>query len=248
MAFAMLGVKSFGEAEFWLTLVKVIAIIAFFLCAILISSGVIGGQKIGFRYYKDPGPFANGVKGIFEIFVFAALQYSGTEMIGLTAGESSNPARDVPKAIRTVLWRIVGFFLGGVFFLTIVVPWNDPNLLSASSKTAQSPFVIAFTRVGATAGAHVVNAVILITILSAINSAIYVGSRTLYGLAEQGQAPRIFRKTNAQGVPVYALVAFNSIGFLSLLNLSAGAGEIYTWVISITGVATFITCKLKWGF
>ncbi|KAL6359820.1 hypothetical protein LRP88_07244 [Fusarium phalaenopsidis] len=228
--------------EFWLALIKVIAILAFFLCAILITSGAIGGEKMGFKFYHDPGPFADGVKGVFKIFTFAALMYSGTEMIGLTAGESKNPAKDVPKAVKSVLWRIVGIFLLGIFFLTLTVPYNDPNLLSAKSKTARSPFVIAFTRVGATAGAHAINAVILITMFSAINSALYVGSRTLYGLAVEGLAPKIFAWTNSRGVPAYSLVLMNLIGFLSLLNLSSGAGVVYTWIISMTGVATFITC------
>ncbi|KAJ0328447.1 hypothetical protein COL922a_013213 [Colletotrichum nupharicola] len=247
LAFTLLGVKSFGEAEFWLALVKILAIFAFFLCTILITSGVLGGEKIGFKFYHDPGAFADGAKGVFKVFVFAALQYSGTEMIGLTAGESANPARDVPKAVKSVLWRICGIFLLGIFFLTITVPYNDPNLLSATSKTARSPFVIAFTRVGANAGAHVVNAIILVTMFSAINAALCEGSRMLYGLAQEGQAPKTFAWTNKNGVPVVSLVVMNLIGFLSLLNLSSGAGVVYTWIISITGVATFITSP-AWRF
>lgn len=243
MSFALLGVWAFGEAEFWLALLKVLAIAIFFLCAILISSGVIGGQKIGFKYYEDPGPFTNGVKGVFEIFVFAALQYSGTEMIGLTAGESQNPNKDIPKAVKSIIWRIVVIFLGGIFFLTITVPSNDPNLLSESSKTASSPFVIAFNHVGARKGADAVNAVILLTIFSAVNSAVYVGSRTLYGLAKEGAAPKMFLYTVRGGIPIVALVFFHLLGFLSFLNLSSSAGVVYTWVISMTGVATFITCQ-----
>ncbi|PPJ60301.1 hypothetical protein CBER1_01297 [Cercospora berteroae] len=183
MAFTFLGVKSFGEAEFWLASIKVLFIVIFFICAILISTGVIGGEKIGFKFYRDAGPFADGVKGVCKIFVFAALQYSGTEMVGLIAGESANPGKDVPKAVKSVVWRIVVIFLGGIFFLAITVPFNDPNLLNAANKTARSPFVIAFTRVGVNAGAHAVNAVIVITILSAVNAALYAGSRTLYSLA-----------------------------------------------------------------
>lgn len=164
-------------------------------------------------------------------------------MIGLTAGESKNPAKDIPSAVKSVLWRIVVIFLGGIFFLTITVPYNDPNLLHAGSKSARSPFVIAFTRVGVNAGAHAVNAAILITIFSAINGALYVGSRTLYGLSAQGQGPAIFAKTNGRGVPLYAYIFMNAIGFLSLLDLSAGAGTLYQWIFNMTGVATFITCK-----
>ncbi|KAK7228074.1 hypothetical protein V2G26_000244 [Clonostachys chloroleuca] len=241
MLFQFLGIKSFGEAEFWLALIKVLSIAAFFLCAILITTGVIGGEKIGFKFYQDPGAFANGPKGVFEIFVFAALQYSGSEMVGLTAGESANPSRDVPKAVKSVIWRIVVIFLGGIFFLTLTVPFNHPDLLNPKNKTASSPFVIAFTRVGAYAGAHTINAIIVVTILSAVNSALYVGSRTLVGLASQGQAPKILAWTNSRGVPVYSVVIMNLIGFLSLLNLSAGAGKFYTWVVTMTGVATFIT-------
>ncbi|KAH0365124.1 amino acid permease-like protein, partial [Aureobasidium melanogenum] len=241
LAFTFLGVWAFGEVEFWLSLAKVIFIVAFFISAILISTGGIGGEEIGFKFYNDPGPFANGVKGVFEVFVFAALQYSGTEMIGLTAGESTNPARDVPKAVKSVLWRIVVIFIGGIFFLTITVPYNDSNLLHAGSKTARSPFVIALTRVGANAGGSVVNAVILVTIFSAINGSLYVGSRTLYGLAVESKAPKILAWTNKRGVPVPALVSMNLIGFLSLLNPAAGAGTVYQRIVNMTGVATFIT-------
>lgn len=243
MTFSLLGVWAFGEAEFWLALTKVLAIAAFFICSILISTGVIGHRKIGFKYYHDPGPFNNnGAKGIFQIFVFAALQYSGTEMIGLTAGESRNPSKDIPKAVRSIIWRIVVIFLGGIFFLTITVSASDPDLLGRSAKTASSPFVIAFVRAGEMGGADAINAIILVSIFSAVNSALYVGSRTLYGLAKEGAAPKIFMYTLKNGVPIVALVTFHLVGFFSLLNLSSGAGRVYTWVTSMTGVATFITC------
>jgi amino acid transporter len=181
---------------------------------------------------------------VFQTFIFAALQYSGTEMIGLSAGESDNPSTDVPKAVKNILiWRIIGIFLGGAFFITIAVPWNDSNLLHAGSKTASSPFVIAFTRIGIHAGAHVVNGIVLITLFSAINGTLYVGSRTLYGLAEEKAAPRIFLYTTKQGVPLVALITINLIGFVSLTSLSSGAGTVYVWIISMIGLATFITCK-----
>jgi amino acid transporter len=248
LGFALLGVRVFGETEFWFTLAKLLALAAFFLCAILISTGVIGGEKIGFKYYHDPGPFGGSTESVFQVFVFAALQYSGTEMVGLSAGESNNPSKDVPKAVKNILiWRIIGIFLGGVFFVNIAVPWNDPNLLHAGSKTASSPFVIAFTRAGIDAGAHVVNAIILVTLFSALNGTLYVGSRTLYGLAQEGAAPRIFLYTTNKGVTIVALVTINLIGFLSLLNLSSGAGTIYAWIVSMIGLATFITCKYRFS-
>ncbi|OCF32138.1 hypothetical protein I316_06294 [Kwoniella heveanensis BCC8398] len=244
LAFSYLGVLAFGEAEFALTLMKLLFIGAFFLCSILITTAAIGSQgKIGFKFYNDPGAFADGVSGVFKVFVFAALQYSGTEMIGLTAGESANPARDVPKAVRFVFWRVLVVFLGGIFFLSLCVPWNDPTLLSGANKTARSPFVISFVNAGLPRGGDAVNAIIIITILSALNGALYVSSRTVSALAHQQQAPKFLGHINKRGVPTYALIFCNLFGFISLLNLSSGAGHVYDWLVNITGVATFIT----WG-
>ena len=122
MTSSLLGIWVFGEAEFWLSLTKVLAIAAFFIRSILISTGVIGHRKIDFSYYPDPCPFNNnGAQGVFQIFVFAALQYSGTYMIGLTAGESRSPSKDIPKAVRSIIWRIVVIFLGEIYFLMITV-------------------------------------------------------------------------------------------------------------------------------
>nr|XP_019050070.1 hypothetical protein I302_00491 [Kwoniella bestiolae CBS 10118]OCF29000.1 hypothetical protein I302_00491 [Kwoniella bestiolae CBS 10118] len=228
----------------FLTATKLIFIFAFFVCSILITSGAIGNQgKVGFKYYNDPGAFADGVTGVFKVFVFAALQYSGTEMIGLTAGESANPARDVPKAVRFVFWRVLVVFLGGIFFLSLCVPWNDPGLLSGTSKTARSPFVISFVNAGLPRGGDAVNAIIIVTILSALNGALYVSSRCVSALAHEQKAPKFLGHINKRGVPTYALVFCNLFGFISLLNLSSSAGHVYSWLVNITGVATFIT----WG-
>ncbi|WVQ83832.1 hypothetical protein IAT38_005976 [Cryptococcus sp. DSM 104549] len=242
LSFSYLGVLAFGEAEFVVTAVKLLFILAFFICSILITSGAIGNQGVvGFKFYHDPGAFADGAAGVFKVFVFAALQYSGTEMIGLTAGESRDPARDVPKAIRFVFWRVLIIFLGGIFFLSLCVPWNDPTLLSGTSKTARSPFVIAFVNAGLPRGGDAINAIIIVTIVSALNGALYVSSRCICALANEGKAPKVLGKINQRGVPWVALLLCNAFGFLSLLNLSSSAGEVYQWIVNITGVATFIT-------
>ncbi|KAL1405767.1 hypothetical protein Q8F55_007440 [Vanrija albida] len=245
MCLVMLGVGTFGEVEFAITAVKLLFIVAFFLCSVLISSGAIGSQgPVGFKYYRDPGPFSNGVVGVFKVFVYAANLYAGSEMIGLTAGESVNPARDVPKAIKMVFWRIIIVFIGGIFFVSLCVPWNDPNYLSASSKTARSPFVIAFMRAGLPRGGDVVNAVIVITIISAINGSLYVSSRNLTAMAHEGKAPKWMGKTTKWGVPWVALLIGNLLGLLALLNLSSSAGHVYTWLVNISGVGVFITWSL----
>ncbi|KAM0751215.1 general amino acid permease AGP3 [Meredithblackwellia eburnea MCA 4105] len=240
LGFGMLGVRAFGEFEFYLTAAKILFILAFFLCSILISSGAIGNQgPIGFKYYQDPGAF-NGVAGLFKVFVFAALQYSGTEMIGITAGESARPDRDVPKAVRFVFWRVLIIFVFGIFFLNLVVPWNDPSLLHGASKTARSPFVIAFVRAGLGPGADVVNCIVILTVFSALNGALYVTSRCVAGLAADGMAPKFLGWINRFGVPWTALIFANLFGFICLLNRIAGAAVVYSWIVNISGVATFI--------
>ncbi|GFZ48499.1 hypothetical protein JCM24511_06247 [Saitozyma sp. JCM 24511] len=237
LGFSYLGVLAFGEAEFFITMAKILFILAFFVCSILLSSGAIGeGPPIGFEYYRNPGAFADGVAGVFK-------QYSGTEMIGLTAGESANPARDVPRAVKFVFWRVLVIFLGGIFFLSLCVPYNDPTLLSGTSKTARSPFVIAFVRRNLPRGGDAINAIIIVTIVSALNGALYVSSRCIAALSAEGRAPAILGKINKRGVPWTALIFCNLFGFISLLNLSSSAGQLYSWLVNITGVATFIT----WG-
>lgn len=103
----MLGVLAYGEVEFWLSLIKVISITIFFIVAIVISAGGIGGEKIGFKYWKDPGAFADGINGVAKTFVIAGTLYAGTEMVGVAAGEAGNPSKAVPRAIKQVFWRIL---------------------------------------------------------------------------------------------------------------------------------------------
>lgn len=107
LSLSMLGVLAYGEVEFWLSLIKVISITIFFIVAIVISAGGIGPQKIGFKYWNDPGAFADGINGVARTFVIAGTLYAGTEMVGITAGEAGNPGRAVPRAIRQVFWRIL---------------------------------------------------------------------------------------------------------------------------------------------
>lgn len=107
LSLSMLGVLAYGEVEFWLSLIKVVSITIFFIVAIAISAGGIGGENIGFKYWKDPGAFADGTNGVARTFVIAGTLYAGTEMVGVAAGEAENPTKAVPRAIRQVFWRIL---------------------------------------------------------------------------------------------------------------------------------------------
>jgi amino acid transporter len=240
ISLSMLGVLAYGEVEFWLCLIKVISISVFFVLAIAISSGGIGPQKIGFKYWNDPGAFADSINGVARTFVIAGTLYAGTEMVGITAGESANPRRAVPRAINQVFWRILIFYIGMMFFIGILIPYSDPRLLGKGSKTAASPLTIALLDAQIAPAAHLINALIVISVLSAGNSSLYVASRTITHMARNGMAPKLLGMTDKRGVPWAALLFTNVFACISFLSQSSSAGTLYNALITLSGVATFI--------
>ncbi|KAI1631486.1 amino acid permease [Biscogniauxia mediterranea] len=241
---SLLGIVFYGEMEFYLACWKLICVVGGFLVAILVNTGAIGGEYIGFRYWRDPGVVANGISGFGKTFVLAAVYYCGTEMLALTAAESKNPKKDLPKAIRQTFWRILVIFLGLVFFAGILVPYNSSKLLTATSKSAQSPWTIALVQAGWDGAGNLVNVVMITAQFSSVNSAIYVASRSLVALAVNGRAPRLFAKTTNNGVPVNAIIFSNVLGLIALLNIASSPGQVFTYLIDISGAATFIA----WAF
>ncbi|CAG8885632.1 unnamed protein product [Penicillium egyptiacum] len=256
-----LGILAYGEMEFWLSLIKVLALIVFFILAIIISAGGIGPRAIGFEYWHAPGAFADSINGVAKTFVVAGTLYAGTEMyvsvskyrrwwemgkvdsqirVGITAGESANPQKAVPKAIRQVFWRILIFYVGTIFFIGMLIPWNDERLLGKTSKTASSPLTISLQDAGILPAAHLINALIVISVISAGNSSLYVASRTLLFMSRNGKAPKFIGRTNRLGVPWVGLVFTNIFACIVFLGQSDSAGRVYSALITLSGVATFI--------
>lgn len=199
-------------------------------------------MRLKFADYLFPtaGAFADGINGVANTFVIAGTLYAGTEMVGITAGEADNPRRAVPRAIRQVFWRILIFYVGMFFFIGILIPYDDPKLLAKGSKTAASPLTIALEEAGVGAAASVINAIIVIAVISAGNSSLYVSSRTLLFMARNGKAPKILGKVNKAGVPWVALLFSNLFACIAFLSLGSGAGTVYSALITLSGVATFI--------
>lgn len=250
----LLGVRVFGELEFWFSSIKVLALIGLLLMGIIIDLG--GNPKhdrLGFRYWRDPnGPMGKylieQVKntslsiflGFWATLTNALFAYIGTELIGVTVGEAENPRKNIPIAIRRTFFRILVFYVGGVFVIGLIVPSTDETLFVATkSKTgaAASPFVVATTLVGIRVLRHIVNAAILIFVMSAANSDLYIGSRTLYGLAIEGKAPAIFKKVNRMGVPWPSLLFCTAFCCLVFLNVEASGAKVFGWFVNL--VSTF---------
>jgi len=238
-----LSARVYGEAEFWLAAIKVVIVIVFVLSGVFMIAGVMGENSPGLSNWTiGDAPFHNGFVGVIAVFMIAGFSFQGTELVGVAAGESENPRRDVPRSIRTVFWRIMFFYIGAIAVIGFLIPFTDPRLLdSAEDNIAVAPFTLVFDNAGVLAAAAIMNAVILTSILSAGNSGLYASTRMLYALAESGQAPKLFSKLNSRGVPIPALIATTAIGALCFISSLIGDGAAYTWLINASGLAGFIT-------
>lgn len=218
---------------------------AYFIFAIVYAAGGLKGQKepLGFRYWHDPGAFADGFPGVAKVFVFCSTFYAGCESVAVAATETRNPRHAVPLAIRQVFWRIIFIYMGSAFFFGLTCPANAEGLVNGGSRALKSPMTIAIQTAGWEGGVHLVNAFIFATCLSAVNSSIYIGSRTILFMAQEGKAPNFLGYTDKRGVPIPAIIFTNLFGTLSMMNVSTGASAAYGYIVNLSGVSTF----LVWG-
>lgn len=238
-----LSARAYGEGEFWLATIKVITIIVFLAAGIAMILGIIGGTSPGIsNWTTGEAPFVGGPIAIFAIFMVAGFSFQGTEMIGIAAGESQNPRRDVPRALTSVFWRIMLFYIGAMVVIGLLIPYTDPNLLTAAEGDINiSPFTLIFERAGIAFAAAAMNAVILTAVLSAGNSGLYVSARMLFALAQEGKAPKIFTRVNKGGVPIPALLATAAVGAVGFIASLISPDAAYLWLVNVSGLAGFIT-------
>lgn len=244
VAINLCGVKGYGEAEFYFSSIKVIAVVGFIIAAICIDVGASpSGIYFGTKTYSNPGAFNNGFPGLCAVFVNAAFSFAGTELIGLAAAETENPRKILPRATKQVFWRILLFYVISLLLVGFIVPYDHPDLLNGSSKAASSPFVIAIKLGGIKVLPDLFNGVILVAILSVGNSSTYGSSRTIAALAHIGQAPKIFGYIDRKGRPMAALALALVFGLLAYINLAATGPTIFNWLLAISGLSSFFT----WG-
>ena len=240
----VLSVKAFGESEYWFAGIKVISIIVFLIIGVAMIFGIMGGHAIGFsNFTQGDAPFNGGLVSIFSVVLIAGFAFQGTEVIATAAGETDNPSKTVPKAIRTIFWRILIFYVLTIFVIGLIIPYSDPNLLKTGVQNVSiSPFTLVLQRAGLAFAASVMNAVLLTSVLSAANSAMYASSRMLWALAKEGKAPRIFGRLNRNGVPMLALCTTAFLGLASFLASLFGTGSVFIWLVNASALTGFI----KW--
>lgn len=241
ISFNLLGARLFGELEFWFSIIKVVTIITMVivgLVLIFLSFKTEYGHASFGNLIHHGGMFPHGAAGFLMSFQIAVYSFIGIELIGVTAGETKNPEKTIPKAINNVPIRILLFYIGGLLVIMSVIPWFkvDPD---------SSPFVKLFTLIGVPFAADIVNFVVLTAAASATNSGIYSNSRILFGLAKQGLGPKALTKTNSNGVP-YLSMFVSSITLLiaALLNfVFPDAIKLFIYVTTLSTVLFLVV----WG-
>ena len=207
-AINLTNVRVFGEAEFWFSIIKVVAIIGMILLGCyLLFSGAGGEQASVSTLWSHGGFFPNGVSGLVMMMAIIMFSFGGLELVGITAAEADQPKTVIPKAINQVVYRILIFYVGALTVLLSLHPWDDlvATLTAGGDSYGSSPFVQIFSLIGSDTAAHILNFVVLTAALSVYNSGVYCNSRMLYGLAEQGNAPKSLLKVDKRGVPVLAI-------------------------------------------
>lgn len=233
-----LSVRSFAEMEFWFSSIKVAAIVLFIVIGGAAVFGLIdfkGGQETPFlsNFMTDRGLFPNGVLAVMFTLVMVNFSFQGTELVGITAGESEYPEKTLPKSIRNVIWRTLFFFVLAMFVLVAILPYKTAGVI-------ESPFVAVLDQIGIPFAADIMNFVILTAILSVANSGLYAASRMMWSLSSNQMGPSFLTRLTKKGVPMNALLITLGISGCSLLTSVMAAETVYLWCISISGMVTVV--------
>ncbi|KAI0017811.1 amino acid permease/ SLC12A domain-containing protein [Xylariomycetidae sp. FL0641] len=248
------AVRWYGEAEFAMAATKVLLLLGLCLLTLVtMCGGNPRGDAYGFRaweeggamhafYAPDDGTATGRFLGVWEVVLYAAFTVAGPDMIALAAGEIQNPRRTIPRVARLIFYRLVGFYVVGVLCVGILTSSRDPRLLGAlgADGAAASPWVIGIQNLGIRGLPDLINACILLSGWSCGNAYLYASSRTLYGLAKDGQAPKIFARCTRSGVPVYAVAAISAVTCITFLVSSNSAVEVFFWFVDLTTTALIL--------
>lgn len=239
----MISVKGFGEAEYWFASIKVVTVLVFIVIGVMMILGIMQGHETSAwqNWSVGDAPFSGGFASLIGVAMIVGFSFQGTELIGIAAGESKDPARSIPKAVRRIFWRILLFYIFAILIIGLLIPYNDPQLLRNDvDDISVSPFTLVFEKAGLLSAAAIMNAVVLTSVLSAGNSGMYASTRMLFNLAREGKAPRIFGRLSANGVPRYALLATTVVAALCFVSAVFSPTTVYIWLLNTSGMTGFI--------
>lgn len=254
IALNFMPVRYYGESEFWFALLKILLIIGLLLLSfILFWGGGPSRQRLGFHYWKDPGAVktlivtSNQDAGRFvaalATCISSVLPFDfSPEMIIVTGGEIKSPRRNLPRIASTYILRLIVFYICGTLAISVICPSNAPALTGGSGTDAtSSPWVIGIHNAGIKGLDSVINAGIVTASLSAGNSFLYLASRSLYSMAREGNAPRVFSKCTKQGVPIYAVAVSSLFALLAYMNVNGSSADVFNWLVNLVNTGGFIS-------
>ena len=225
----LFSVSSFGEFEFWFAGIKVAAIVVFLALGSLYVLGIWPNKSMDFSNLTAYGGFTpNGIAAVFTSIVVVIFSMVGAEIATIAAAESKDPARAIAKATNSVILRIAIFFVGSIFLLAVILPWN-------SNELGASPYVSAFTAMGIPYADQIMNAVVLTAVLSCLNSGMYTASRMLFVLAARREAPVSLITVNKRGVPTAAILSSSIVGFLCVIAAAVSPDTVFTFLLNSSG-------------
>ncbi|MGW1774258.1 amino acid permease [Streptomyces sp. NPDC002104] len=233
------SVASYGEFEFWFAGIKVVAIGGFVIVGLLAVFGVLPGSDnpgAGFAHLTDTGGFMpNGWGSVLTGVLMVVFSFMGSEIVTLAAGESEDPRRAVTKATNSVIWRIGVFYLGSIFIVLTLLPWNDKSIVEKGS------YVAALDSIGIAHAGQIMNVIVLTAVLSCLNSGLYTASRMAFSLGERGDAPKAFAKVNKRGVPMAAILGSVVFGFVAVYFNYAFKDTVFSFLLNASGaIALFV--------
>ncbi len=235
-AINLLGVRNFGEFEFWFAILKVVAILAFIAIGVALLAGWLPhAASPGLANLLGQGGFAPaGMRGIGAALLVVVFAFGGTEIVALAAAETADPARSLARTIRTVAWRILVFYIGSLAVIVAAVPWTSPAL--------KSPFAAVLQIAHIPGAATAITLVAVVALLSALNANLYGASRMLASLARRGEAPHALGRASASGVPRAAVLASVAFGFAAAVLELLFPGRVLPVLLNVVGA----TCLLVW--
>ena len=242
-ALNFVSVGFYGEMQYWFSGIKVVAVILFILVGIFVISGILGHQKPldMTNWVIGDAPFHAGWVGFIGVLMIAGFSFQGTEIFGITAGETQDPNTSIPRAVRSVFWRILLFYILSMGVISFLIPYNNPLLISASTtNVGASPFTIVFQMAGLHFAEVTMTIVVLLALLSAANASMYTATRTLWHIAQEGNAPKFFANTTKNGIPIPALLFSAVISAVVFLFSIFGQGQLFVWLLNISSLTGFI--------
>ncbi|MCV7336057.1 amino acid permease [Mycolicibacterium senegalense] len=225
----LLSVGAFGEAEYWFAGIKVVAIVAFIAVSALFVLGLWPGASMDFSNLTEHGGLLpHGLATLFVGVVVVIFSMTGVEVVTVAAAESAEPARAIRKAVNSVVFRILFFFVISTFLIVVIVPWN-------SVAPGESPFVAALNRIGIPGAGNLLNLVILVAVLSVLNSGLYTSSRLLFVMGDRGDAPSWMSATNKRGVPVKGILSCTIVGYGCVVLAAVWPDTVFLFLINASG-------------